>query len=66
VLFSQAYAKGDKLSTSYKLSNYKISYEYLTWPYPVEGRHFRLKTLWQVSTSLSGPATMHRSSPTSG
>jgi len=26
----------------------KVSYEYLTWPYPVGGRHFRLKTLWQV------------------
>jgi hypothetical protein len=48
VLFSQGYTKGDQLSTSYKMSNYKISYEYLTWPYPVEGRHFRLKTLWQV------------------
>jgi hypothetical protein len=48
VLFSQAYNKGDQLSTSYKFSDYKISYEYLTWPYPVEGRHFRLKTLWQV------------------
>jgi len=48
VLFGQAYNKGDQLSTSYKLSNYKISYEYLTWPYPVESRHFRLKTLWQV------------------
>jgi hypothetical protein len=48
VLFSQAYTKGDQLSTSYKMSNYKISYEYLTWPYPVESRHFRLKTLWQV------------------
>jgi hypothetical protein len=48
VIFSQAYSKGDQLSTSYKMSNYKVSYEYLTWPYPVEGRHFRLKTLWQV------------------
>jgi len=48
VLFSQAYNKGDQLSTSYKFSDYKISYEYLTWPYPVESRHFRLKTLWQV------------------
>src|SRR3954447_11386165 len=48
VIFSQAYSKGDQLSTSYKMSNYKISYEYLTWPYPVESRHFRLKTLWQM------------------
>jgi hypothetical protein len=48
VAFSQTYYKGDEVSTSYKFSNYKISYEYLTWPYPVENRHFRLKTLWQV------------------
>ena len=48
VIFSQAYVKGDQLSTNGKLSDYKLSYEYLTWPYPVEGRHFRLKTLWQV------------------
>lgn len=48
VAFGQTYYKGDQVATSYKFSNYKISYEYLTWPYPVENRHFRLKTLWQV------------------
>lgn len=48
VIFSQPYSKGDEVSTNSKLSNYKISYEYLTWPYPVEARHFRLKTLYQV------------------
>jgi hypothetical protein len=48
VLFSQFYAAGEQLSSSYRINNYKISYEYLTWPYPVEARHFRLKTLWQV------------------
>ena len=48
MVFSQNYFKGDQLTTNAKLSDYKISYEYLTWPYPVGGRHFRLKTLWQV------------------
>jgi hypothetical protein len=48
VIFSQAYSKGDELTTNGKLSDIKLSYEYLTWPYPVGGRHFRLKTLWQV------------------
>lgn len=48
VIFGQTYNKGDQLSTSYKMSDYKVSFEYLTWPYPVEGRHFRLKTLWQI------------------
>jgi hypothetical protein len=48
VIFSQTYAQGDQLSTNSKLSDYKLSYEFLTWPYPVGGRHFRLKTLYQV------------------
>jgi hypothetical protein len=48
VIFSQTYAAGDQLSTNAKLSDYKLSYEFLTWPYPVGGRHFRLKTLYQV------------------
>jgi hypothetical protein len=48
VIFTQTYNAGDQLSTDAKLSDYKLSYEYLTWPYPVEARHFRLKTLWQV------------------
>jgi hypothetical protein len=48
VIFTQTYEAGDQLSTDSKLTDYKLSYEYLTWPYPVEARHFRLKTLWQV------------------
>ena len=45
---SQTYTAGTLVSTSYRLRNVKLSYEYLTWPYPVESRHFRLRTLWQV------------------
>jgi hypothetical protein len=48
VIFSQPYNKGDILSTNSKLTNVKASFEYLTWPFPVEARHFRLKTLWQA------------------
>lgn len=48
VVFGQGYTAGSRLTTNAKLSNYKLSYEYLTWPYPVERRHFRLKTLWQM------------------
>jgi hypothetical protein len=55
VIFTKTYSAGDQLSTDAKLSDYKISYEYLTWPYPVEARHFRLKTLWQVQyITMSG------------
>ena len=48
VIFSQPYSKGDLLAVNYRLQNVKLSYEFLTWPYPVENRRFRLKTLWQV------------------
>jgi hypothetical protein len=48
VIFSQAYNQGDILSTNSKLRDVKVSYEYLTWPFPVKASHFRLNTLWQV------------------
>jgi hypothetical protein len=47
-LWGQTYAAGTYLSTDYKIQTGKISFDYLTWPYPVESRKFRLKTLWQV------------------
>ncbi|MGB7761731.1 MAG: hypothetical protein WBL61_18000, partial [Bryobacteraceae bacterium] len=47
-LWSQTYNPGVLISTNYRLQDLKLSFEYLTWPYPVESRHFRLKTLWQV------------------
>jgi hypothetical protein len=47
-MWSQAYDPGVLISTNYHLQELKLSFEYLTWPYPVESRHFRLKTLWQV------------------
>ncbi len=47
-LWTQDYTSGSLVSTNYKLQNGKISFEYLTWPFPVESRRFRLKTLWQV------------------
>jgi hypothetical protein len=48
VVFGQTFTAGERMTTNAKLSDVKISYEYLTWPYPVERRHFRLKTLWQM------------------
>ena len=48
VLFTQSYNKGDLLAVSDKVRDLKVSFAYLTWPYPVESRHFRLRTLWQV------------------
>jgi hypothetical protein len=47
-LWDQTYEPGTYLATNYRLQNGKVSFEYLTWPYPVESRRFRLKTLWQI------------------
>jgi len=47
-LFDQGYAAGTFVTTEYKLQNIKLSYDYVTWPYPIGSRRFRLKTLWQV------------------
>jgi hypothetical protein len=47
-LWDQTYAKGTLVSTDYRLQHGVISFDYLTWPYPVGSRRFRLKTLWQV------------------
>lgn len=47
-LWEQTYAKDTLLTTDYRLQHFKISFDYLTWPFPVESRRFRLKTLWQI------------------
>src|SRR3954454_1734176 len=47
-LWDQTYETGTFLATDYKVQHGKMSFEYLTWPFPVESRRFRLKTLWQV------------------
>ncbi len=42
------YVGGTLLDTSYKMRIAKLSFDYLTWPYPVKTSSFRLKTLWQL------------------
>jgi hypothetical protein len=59
-LWDQTYEAGTYLATSYRLQSGKMSFDYLTWPFPVESRRFRLKTLWQVQwtqirTSFDAP-----------
>lgn len=60
LLWGGNYTKGDYLSTDYHLSNVKVSYEFLTWPYPIGTRRIRLKTLWQfqythMTTAFDAP-----------
>ncbi len=53
-IFSTAYNKGDYVESNYKLNNIKISYDYLSFPFPVKGSKFRLRTLWEAQyTSIS-------------
>jgi hypothetical protein len=47
-LWDQNYVAGTLISTDYRVQDLKLSFDYLTWPYPIESRKFRLKTLWQV------------------
>ncbi|HLN00267.1 MAG TPA: hypothetical protein VK335_13335 [Bryobacteraceae bacterium] len=47
-LFNTDYAPGDYLVTRYNLQNVKISYDFLSYPYPANPARFRLKTLWEV------------------
>lgn len=44
----QTYVAGTLVSTDYNIQAIKLSFDYLTWPYPVESRRFRFKTLYQV------------------
>ncbi len=48
VFNGQTYTPNTLVSTDYLVQNLKISFDYLTWPYPVESRRFRFKTLWQI------------------
>jgi hypothetical protein len=47
-LWSQDYKSGEYLTTDYRLRTVVVAFDFLTWPYPVESRRFRLKTLWQA------------------
>jgi hypothetical protein len=47
-VWSADFNPGDYLATSYTLQNVKISLDYLSWPFPLENRRFRFKTLWEV------------------
>jgi hypothetical protein len=43
----QIYPAGTYTTTDWYMQDYKLSFDYLTWPYPVESRRIRLMTLWQ-------------------
>ena len=58
--FGTDYAAGYAIDSGYSIKNVQLSWDYMTWPFPVEGSTFRLKTLWQIQatsihTLIDGP-----------
>ena len=47
-LFGQAITGGDLLSTRYRVENFKLSYDYLTYFWKHGNSEMRLKTLWEI------------------
>jgi hypothetical protein len=59
--FGADYPKGTQLNPSYTLQNVKLSLDYTSWPFPLQDRRFRFKTLWEVQytsvqTTIHAPA----------
>ena len=59
-IFGNFFAAGDSVLTRYTLQSMKLSWNYLTWPYPSNSAKFRVKTLWEVqyvgiSTTFDAP-----------
>jgi hypothetical protein len=70
-LWSSGYNAGDYISTTYRLRSFGLSYDFLTWPYPVRNRRFRLKTLWQfqyasIKSTFDAPLSANPPSPGTG
>jgi hypothetical protein len=68
--FGNNFAAGDSVLTRYTLEGMKLSWNYLTWPYPSNSAKFRVKTLWEVQyvnigTTFDAPADPD-AVPTSG
>ena len=69
-LFGGSFAGGDALSSAWKVQDYKLSWNYLTYPYPSNHARFRFKTLWelqyvQVNAAFNAPADVN-AIPTAG
>ncbi len=68
--FGTLYAGGDHLASSYYAQSLKLSWNYLTYPYPSNHAKFRLKTLWEVQyvkigSSFDAPGDIN-AAPVSG
>jgi hypothetical protein len=61
-LFGTASGGGDFLSTYYRIKDYKVSYDYLTYFFHRGSSDFRIKTLWEFQF-LDVANTVYDSSP---
>lgn len=48
-LFNTDFSPGEFLTSSYTLQDVKLSFDYLSYPYPPDPSRFRLRTLWEVN-----------------
>jgi hypothetical protein len=46
---------GELLDLHYRIRNYRFSWNYLTYPVPAFGAHFRVKTFWEVQYTSVKP-----------
>jgi hypothetical protein len=58
--FGLLYASGTYLTTSQTLQNVRVTWDYLSWPFPVNPHKLQVKSLWSVQyttiqTRLNGP-----------
>jgi hypothetical protein len=61
-LFGDSYDKGEQLDTEYRIRSGKVTWNYLSFPYPALDSKFRIKTLWefqyaQVNPTITAPFT---------
>ncbi len=60
IIFGTNYYAGDYLAVHYTMQNAKLSFDYLSWPFPVKDSKFHFKTLYEIqyttiSTSVDAP-----------
>lgn len=58
--FNLLYASGTYLAVDRTLQNFKATWDYLSWPFPVNPHKFQVKSLWEVqyttiTTKVNGP-----------
>jgi hypothetical protein len=54
-LFSQAYNPGDYLNTTNKIQNAKLSFDFMSFPFPAKSTGIRIRTLWEMQyTDVKG------------